>query len=257
MKIIDIIQLIDLTTLNEPANWQDVVALHQLAHSEGVLVDNQTVAALCIWPQFVAALAELKQSSPYKIATVINFPNGQSDVESCQRQMEQAITSGADEIDLVIPYQDVLRGELVSTANLVECGAEVCAGQTQLKVIIESGCLHTEKHIKTVSEICIENGTDFLKTSTGKVPVNATLDAARYMLETIKSSGLDIGFKASGGISTMAQALTYIDLAKSLMGKTWVVPENFRFGASSLLRNLIAEDTASAIAPISTRQNEY
>jgi len=115
----------------------------------------------------------------------------------------------------------------------------VC-GSSRLKVIIESGELGTPELIRQASLIAINAGADFIKTSTGKVAVNATLEAARVMLEAIRDSGRDCGFKAAGGVKTAAEAAEYLALADSLLGPDWVSAEHFRFGASSLLASLEA-----------------
>lgn len=110
-----------------------------------------------------------------------------------------------------------------------------------LKVIIESGELQTSERIRKASEIAIDAGADFIKTSTGKVPVNATLEAARIMLNVIKEKDPDVGFKAAGGVKDAQTAKAYLDLAREILGDEWVNPEHFRFGASSLFNNLLAE----------------
>ena len=151
-----------------------------------------------------------------------------------------AIAYGADEVDVVFPYKALIEGDESVGYDLVKACKEVC-GDTLLKVIIESGELKTPERIKRASEIAIEAGADFIKTSTGKVPVNATLEAAEVMLNVIKEKNPNIGFKAAGGVKDAQTAKAYLDLAREILGEDWVTPGHFRFGASSLLNNLLAE----------------
>ncbi|MBU2881340.1 deoxyribose-phosphate aldolase [Psychrosphaera sp. B3R10] len=239
----ELIAFIDLTSLNDNDQWHDI---ESLAHR--ATTDFGPVAALCIWPKFVEQLAQLNTHQELAIATVINFPLGLDSPDVCLKQAERAIIQGANEIDLVIPYSDLIKGDSKRVADVVRAGKEACKNTAKLKVIIESGELVTERNIKIASEISIENGCDFIKTSTGKVPINATLDAARYMLETIKTSNLDIGFKASGGIGNYAQAIEYVNLAKNMFGHDWLTNKHFRFGASSLLNSLLSPNKAGQIA---------
>ena len=124
--------------------------------------------------------------------------------------------------------------------DLVRACKDVCGEAVTLKVIIESGELESSVLIRLASEIAIEAGADFIKTSTGKVPVNATLEAAKIMLQVIKEKNKAIGFKAAGGVKTTQQAADYLALAEDIMGKEWISPKTFRFGASSLLGDLLA-----------------
>jgi deoxyribose-phosphate aldolase len=117
----------------------------------------------------------------------------------------------------------------------------VCPANVQLKVIVETGELKTEALIRQASEISIAAGADFIKTSTGKVPVNATLEYADIMLKVIRDNNTAVGFKPAGGVKDAEQAGQYLALAESILGKEWLTPARFRFGASSLLANLLAE----------------
>lgn len=239
----ELITFIDLTSLNDNDEWSDIKSLAHRATTE-----FGPVAALCVYPKFVEQLAQLQVNSSIAIATVINFPLGSDSADQCLKQAELAVLQGANEIDLVIPYSDLLKGDPKHVADIVQAGKEACKDTAKLKVIIESGKLVTERNIKIASELSIENGCDFIKTSTGKVPINATLDAAKYMLETIKTSNLDIGFKASGGIGHYEQAMEYINLAASMFGEHWLTNKHFRFGASSLLNNLLTSNKPSHTA---------
>lgn len=228
--------LLDLTNLKEDCTEADVKALCKRARTP-----FGDVAAICIWPRFVtAAVATLGDSSPIRIATVVNFPSGNEPLADVLAETEQAIADGADEIDLVMPYKALLSGDEAACEAMVKAVRGVCPDPVKLKVIIESGELKDKALIRRASEIAIAAGADFIKTSTGKVAVNATLEAADTMLHAIRDSGRNVGFKAAGGISTVNEAAFYLDLADTIRGPDWAIPSTFRFGASSLLDNILA-----------------
>ncbi|MBB4101717.1 deoxyribose-phosphate aldolase [Allorhizobium borbori] len=228
--------LLDLTNLKEDCTEADVKALCKRARTP-----FGDVAAICIWPRFVAAAAAtLGDGSPIRIATVVNFPSGEEPLADVLAQTERAIADGADEIDLVMPYKALMAGDEAACETVVKAVRGVCPDPVKLKVIIESGELKDKALIRRASEIAIAEGADFIKTSTGKVAVNATLEAADTMLHAIRDSGRKVGFKAAGGISTVNDAVFYLDLADTIRGPDWAIPSTFRFGASSLLDNILA-----------------
>lgn len=232
------IGLMDLTTLSDDDTDQKVIKLCRDAHTAA-----GDTAAVCIYPRFVPIARKIlrEQNTPQiKIATVTNFPHGQSDMDIALAETSAAIAYGADEVDVVFPYRALMTGDRVIGAEMIAACRDICADVT-LKVIIESGELKTQELIREASEISIESGADFIKTSTGKVPVNATLEAAQIMLKVIKESQLNVGFKAAGGVKDAAAAKEYIELAGSIMGDEWITAEHFRFGASGLLVSLLAE----------------
>ncbi len=232
------LSLMDLTSLNETDTNETIQALCQSAKSSAGLP-----AAICIYPQFIPVarqyLSELGIGD-LRVATVTNFPEGEADVALAVKETAQAIELGADEVDVVFPYRALIAGDENIGFELVQQCKQAC-GDKRLKVIIEVGELKEEALIQKASSIAIDAGADFIKTSTGKVPVNATPEYARMMLEVIqqKSAQDHVGFKAAGGVKTAEDAKVYLDMANDLFGKEWVTPENFRFGASSLLNNLI------------------
>jgi deoxyribose-phosphate aldolase len=233
------IQLMDLTTLNDDDNDQKVIQLCHAAHS----IAGDT-AAVCIYPRFIPIARKtlaLQNTPQIKIATVTNFPHGNDDLNIAFAETRAAVAYGADEVDLVFPYRALIKGNTEIGATMVKACRDICGDKVTLKVIIESGELKTPELIKTASEICINAGADFIKTSTGKVPVNATLEATRVMLEAIKESGRNVGFKAAGGVKDAQTADDYMQLAVSIMGDNWVDSTHFRFGASSLLGALLSE----------------
>ena len=231
------IGLMDLTTLNEDDTDEKVIALCKQAHS----LAGDT-AAVCIYPKFIAVAKKTLASqgtSHIKVATVTNFPHGNDDVASAVKETKDAVLNGADEVDVVFPYNSLKNGNETVGFELVKACKEACAG-IPLKVIIESGELQSPELIKRASEISIDAGADFIKTSTGKVAVNATLEAAEIMLNVIKEKNQKVGFKAAGGVKDAQTAKAYLDLAREILGNDWVSPKHFRFGASSLLNNLLA-----------------
>ncbi len=171
-----------------------------------------------------------------------NFPHGNDDVEIAVAETKAAIAYGADDVDVVFPYRALISSnEDVCFELLKQCKA-ACGNDIFFKVIIESGELKTPELIKRASEISIKAGADMIKTSTGKVPVNATLEAAEIMLSVIKQMGVEshVGFKASGGVQTAEEAKLYLDMANNIIGEGWADnAKHYRFGASSLLSNLL------------------
>lgn len=243
-----VLQLMDLTSLNADDSDADIVALCRQAVSPA-----GSVAALCVYPRFVAlakaTLCELAVADVL-VATVVNFPAGGEDVEAAVAETRFCIEAGADEVDVVFPYRAFMAGDVVNGAKLVAACKAACGSKT-LKVIIESGELKTPELIRQASLIAIQSGADFIKTSTGKVTVNATLEAAEVMLKVIQETGARCGFKAAGGVKTAADAAAYLALADRIMGAGWVSPQHFRFGASSLLGSLLAVLDEKADTPSS------
>ncbi len=228
------LSLMDLTSLNDNDNNEVIRDLCDKAST----AFGQT-AAVCVYAPFVKVAKEALNNNGVKVATVANFPHGGEDIASVEAEIQSQLADGADEIDVVLPYKAFIAGDEKIAAELVARSKAVC-GSTTLKVIIETGELKTPENIRRASEIAIDNGADFIKTSTGKVPVNATLESAEIMLNAIKASGKDVGFKAAGGVRTAEEAKAYLEQAENIMGADWVRPERFRFGASGLLGSLLA-----------------
>jgi deoxyribose-phosphate aldolase len=236
------LSLLDLTDLNAHSSDSAVAELCRKA-----VTPFGHVAAICIWPRFVKGAAPLLKGSGVKIATVVNFPLGEDDVASVVMETEKAIKDGADEIDLVFPYMAFKKGGHEEAGEMIGIIASVCKGRALLKVILETGELRDQNLVAAAAELAIAEGADFIKTSTGKVQVNATLASARTMLEAIKKSGdLSVGFKAAGGIRSVDDAARYLELADEIMGENWTSPKTFRFGASSLLDDILATLTGGA-----------
>ncbi|WP_447895366.1 deoxyribose-phosphate aldolase [Vreelandella sp. GE22] len=245
--------LMDVTSLNDDDTDARIESLCQM-----VKTPVGTPAAVCIYPQFIVtaqrALSAHNLAGQVKIASVTNFPEGGEDIMGAARATREAVASGADEVDVVFPYRALMAGDEETGRELVEMCKAACGGQALLKVILETGELKTPALIKRASELAIEGGADFIKTSTGKVETNATLEAADVMLNAIKASGQEVGFKASGGVRTVEEAIEYMKLAASIMGPHWVTPQHFRFGASSLLGDVLMTLNATDTAP---EEGEY
>ncbi len=232
------LKLMDLTTLNDDDTDQKVIDLCQAAKSA---VGN--TAAICIYPRFIPiAKKTLREqgTADVKIATVTNFPHGNDDIDIAVAETKAAVAYGADEVDVVFPYRALIAGNEEVGFELVKQCKAAC-GDILLKVIIETGELKEEALIKKASELSIKAGADFIKTSTGKVPVNATPEYARMMLEVIRDMGVaqSVGFKPAGGVRTAEDAAAYLAMADEILGNDWVDARHYRFGASSLLTNLL------------------
>ena len=228
------IPLIDLTDLSDdctPANIDRLVAR--------ALALPVPVAALCIWPRFVAQARAALGASPIRLATVVNFPHGGEDIAGVCAETRAALADGADEIDLVLPWRALAEGREQIARDMVAAVASCLTTGAQLKVIIESGELRDMDRVAGASRIALDEGAHFIKTSTGKTKTSATPEAARVMLGVIRDHGGRKGFKASGGLRTLDQARSYLALADEILGPEWASPARFRFGASSLLDPLL------------------
>ena len=233
---------LDLTSLNDGDDAAAMAAL--CARAAG---PAGPPAALCVWPRFVAQ-ARAGAPAGVRVAGVANFPRGGTDVAAAVADARAVVAAGGDEVDLVLPWRALLAGDATgdasgaaSAAALVVAVRAACAGRT-LKLIIESGDLATPALIHQACQIGLDAGVDFLKTSTGKTATGATPAAARLMLGAIAGHprGAAVGFKASGGIRTVADAAVYIALVRELLGADAATPQRLRFGASGLLGDIEA-----------------
>ena len=218
--------LLDLTDLGETCTETRIDALCRDAK-------RGAVAAICVWPRFIEQGARALAGTGIRVATVINFPAGGEDCARATDDTAEALRDGADEIDLVLPYGALLRGEAAIARDMVEAVRDTC-GSATLKVILETGELADPGRIREAGRIALEAGADFLKTSTGKSPVSATPEAAEAMLTEIQARGRPAGLKVSGGLRSVADAALYLALADRIMGPDWATPKTFRLGASSL-----------------------
>ncbi|WP_280150565.1 deoxyribose-phosphate aldolase [Piscinibacter sp. XHJ-5] len=231
------LRCLDLTSLKDEDTAASIDALARSANTP-----QGAPAALCVLPQLVPAavraLAE-QQLEGVRVATVANFPRGESAPEQVLQDTRAALANGAQEIDLVFPWRALLAGHRRAGQELVSRCKEACA-DVPLKVILETGELRTARWIREASQIALAAGADFLKTSTGKVSVNATPEAAALMLEVILEHGGHAGLKVAGGVATLNDAKRYIALAAQAYGAERLSPRTLRFGASGLLPVLLA-----------------
>jgi len=230
---------LDLTSLNDADSAADIATL--CAKAQG---PHGPVAAVCVWPRFVAQARALLPGT-IRVAAVANFPDGALDATRAVREAQAIIDAGGDEVDLVLPYRAFIAGQRSACAALVADVRRATPGRT-LKLIIESGELQDVSLIRAACELGLDEGVDFLKTSTGKSPQSATPDAARVMLEAISAHaqaharGAHVGFKASGGVRRVEDAAVYIALTRQQLGSAALTPARLRFGASGLLADIEA-----------------
>ena len=229
--------MLDLTTLNETDDAQVIRTL-----AVNAATPWGKVAALCTWSRLIAdALASLKGTG-VPVAAVANFPAGEPDVRAAVTQTAQAVAAGAAEVDVVFPWRAHLAGDQATPLALVRACREACGAGAHLKVILETGQLATPERIRAAADIAIAGGAHFLKTSTGKTQPGATLLAAEVMLDAIahaQTRGVRVGFKASGGVRTMAEATAYLALYERRFGAGSAGPAVFRIGASQLVHELL------------------
>lgn len=200
------------------------------------------VAAVCILPPYVKTAKTFLKNTTIKIATVVNFPHSDKSIDEIVSTIKQAAKEGADEIDVVFPYDAFLNGDEIFAKEFIQFCRKACGKHTLLKVILETGKLKNAEAIYRASRLAIDAGADFIKTSTGMSEINATPIAAAAILSAIKQQkNSKVGLKIAGGIHTMAQAIEYLAIAELIMGRKWITKNNFRFGASHLLENIINE----------------
>jgi deoxyribose-phosphate aldolase len=225
--------LLDLTSLGEddtPARI-DALCAEALAAPVGP-------AAVCVYPEHVAGARRALGAAGIRVATVVNFPDGSDDAARVERETRRAVAAGADEVDMVLPWRALRDGRAEAARAAVAACRRACGPGIALKLIIESGELREPALIREACAIGLGEGVDFLKTSTGKVPINATPEAAAMMLEAIAAQGGRCGLKVAGGVRTLADAASYLDLVEARMGATWITPAHLRIGASALFAEL-------------------
>lgn len=224
---------LDLTSLNDGDTPAAITALAAKAAGPA-----GAPAALCVWPRFVAQ-TRAEAPAGVAVAAVANFPDGSVDIARAVADTQAIVAAGGDEVDLVLPWRALQAGDAAGAAAVVQAVRAACPGRV-LKLIIESGELATTALVAQASAIGLDAGVDFLKTSTGKTPTGATPEAARVMLQAIAAHprGAAVGFKASGGVRTVADAAVYIALVREALGEAALTPRRLRFGASGLLGDI-------------------
>lgn len=241
-----IFQCIDFTTLEA---FDNETKINDFCSKALSFKDNDfhiSVPAVCIYSPFVRQAKELLRGSAIKVATVAcAFPSGQMPFELKRREVEYCVEQGADEVDMVISRGTFLAGRLDEVYEEIKSVREACAPPVRLKVILETGELKSVENIRRASEIAINAGADFIKTSTGKSPVSATPLAAIIMCDTIKeyfeATGRMVGFKPAGGMSTIDDALTYFYIVREVLGERWLNKDYFRVGTSRLAGKVMDE----------------
>lgn len=240
------LSMIDLTTLEGKDTEGKVKQMcYKAAHMHDSLPGLPTVAAVCVYPTFVATAKKALEGTGIKVASVSTaFPSGQSTREVKIADTKYAVENGADEVDMVISRGEFLKGNYGYVYEEIAAIKEAC-GNARLKVILETGELSTLDNVRKASEIAIHAGANFIKTSTGKVTPAATMPVTLVMLEAIRDhyykTGKMVGMKPAGGISTAKLALQYLVMVKETLGNAWLNNHWFRFGASSLANDLLMQ----------------
>ena len=240
------LSMIDLTTLEGMDTPGKVRQLcYKARHLHDTLADIPTVAAICIYPALVRVAKEALIGSNISVASVATgFPSGQTDFDSRLEEIQFAIDEGADEVDMVISRGKFLSGDFQTVFDEVSQAKRMC-GEVHLKVILETSELSTLDNVRRASEITMAAGADFIKTSTGKTKCGATQPVTLVMLEAIRDfylkTNTKVGIKPAGGISDAKTAVRYLVMVKETLGKDWLSPNLFRFGASTLINDILMQ----------------
>jgi deoxyribose-phosphate aldolase len=240
------VRMMDLTTLEGADTPGKVAALASKAvRPDPVDRTVPSVAAVCVYPNLVPVAKERVGDSGVKVAAVSTyFPSGQAPLDVKLRDVHDAVELGADEIDMVIDRGAFLSGRYAKVYDEIVKVKEACAG-AHLKVILETGELGTYDNVRRASLLAMAAGADFIKTSTGKISPAATLPVALVMLEAIRDvhdeTGRVVGFKPAGGIRVAKQAIQHLVLVHETLGPDWLTPDLHRFGASSLLNDVLMQ----------------
>ena len=240
------LNMIDLTTLEGKDTAGKVKQMcYKAMHPHDELPGLPTVAAVCVYPTFVGLAKKELGNSGVKVASVATaFPSGQSTRQIKIEDTKFAVSEGADEVDMVISRGEFLAGNYNYVFDEIAEVKEAC-GKARLKVILETGELSTLDNVRRASEIAMRAGADFIKTSTGKIQPAATQPVTLVMLEAIRDyyyeTGIMIGMKPAGGISTAKSALNYLVMVHETLGNAWMNNEWFRFGASSLANDILMQ----------------
>ena len=240
------LSMVDLTTLEGKDTKGKVRQLcYKAMHPHDSMNELPTVAAICVYPSHVSTAKKALKGSDIKVASVATaFPSGQSSIDAKLNETKFAVDQGADEIDMVISRGQFLAGNYQYVYDEIASVKEAC-GNAHLKVILETGELDTLDNVRKASEIAMFAGADFIKTSTGKIQPAATMQVTYVMLDAIKDfylqTGKMIGMKPAGGISTAKIALQYLVMLNEVLGEKWMNKNYFRFGASSLVNDLLMQ----------------
>ncbi|HTV61076.1 MAG TPA: deoxyribose-phosphate aldolase [Verrucomicrobiae bacterium] len=241
------VAMCDLTSLEGKDTPGKIAYLCRKAlHPADSRYDVPSCAAVCVYPNMTKyARKFLGENSPVRVAAVATaFPSGQYPLRTRLEEVRRTVADGADEIDMVINRAAFLAGEHGRVFDEIAAIKEAC-GPAHLKVILETGELVTYDNVRLASEIAMQAGADFIKTSTGKVSPAATLPVTLVMLEAIRdfffATGIRVGMKPAGGIRAAKQALAWLVMVKETLGDDWLTPQLFRFGASGLVNDLLMQ----------------
>lgn len=241
-----VLSMIDLTTLEGQDTPGKVQQLCQKAiHLHDAMPGLPHVAAVCVYPTMVAVAKDALGDADINIASVATaFPSGMSSLDVKLDDTRMAVEAGADEIDMVISRGAFLAGKYAHVFDEIVAVKEAC-GDAHLKVILETGELATLDRVRRASMLAMHAGADFIKTSTGKIQPAATMQVTLVMLQAIRDyyrdTGRMVGMKPAGGISTSKLAIHYLVMLRETLGNTWMTPEWFRFGASSLANDVLMQ----------------
>ena len=229
-----VLAALDLTSLGEDDTSTTIENLCRAATGGG------HPAAVCVYPEHVETARralDANGAEDVAVATVVNFPDGGNDLARALRETRRALAAGAAEIDIVFPWRAYLDGDREGGPLMIRDCKEIC-GARPLKAILEAGELGDPLLIRELSLAALDAGADFIKTSTGKTARGASIAASRVMLQCLHERNGRGGFKAAGGIRTLAEAGRYLALADEIMGAGWAAAAHFRIGASALLPEL-------------------
>ena len=241
-----VLSMIDLTTLEGKDSPGKVKQLcYKAAHLHDQFPNLPSVAAICVYPTMVPIAKKALENTNINVASVATaFPAGMTSLEYKLEEVKRVVVDGADEVDMVISRGKFLRGEYNYVSDEISLVKEAC-GQAHLKVILETGELVMLDNVRLASDLAMEAGADFIKTSTGKVSPAATPPVVLIMLEAIrdyyKKTGKKIGMKPAGGISKAKLAIQYLVMIKETLGQDWLDADLFRFGASSLANDVLMQ----------------
>jgi deoxyribose-phosphate aldolase len=240
------LSMVDLTTLEGADTPGKVRQLCTKAiHLHSGRDDLPMVAAVCVYPTMVRIARESLQGTPIQVAAVATaFPSGMNPLEVKLEDTRFAVGEGAHEIDMVISRGDFLRGEYERVADEIRQVKDAC-GKAHLKVILETGELGTLDRVRLASDIAMQAGADFIKTSTGKIQPAATPEVVLVMLQAIddyyRKTGKRIGMKPAGGIANAKAALNLLIMVREILGTAWLTPDLFRIGASKLPNDMLMQ----------------
>ena len=241
------LNMVDLTTLEGMDTVNKVTQMcYKAQHLHDEFPGLPTVAAVCVYPNFVKIAVNALNNSPIKVASVATaFPSGHSSLDVKIADTKMAVDAGAHEVDMVISRGKFHMGDFGFVYDEIAAIKQACGTSVRLKVILETGELGNLDNVRLASDIAIAAGADFIKTSTGKIKPAATLPVTLVMLEAIKDhyykTGIMVGMKPAGGISNSKLALQYLVMVKETLGVKWLDNHWFRFGASSLANDLLMQ----------------